>query len=48
MTAGVPRKQRQTRATDEEWELIKRFDRLVKYGDREACEKFLAKMEKTE
>ena len=31
--------------TDDEWELIKRFDKLIKYGDRAACEKFLAKME---
>ena len=46
LTAGVPRKQRQTRATDDEWELIKRFDKLVKYGARESCEKFIAEMEK--
>ena len=47
LTAGAPRKQRQTRATDDEWELIRRFDKLVKYGDQEACEEFLAKMEAT-
>lgn len=40
------RKQRQLRAYDDEWELIKRFDKLIKHGDREACEKFLAEMEK--
>ncbi len=45
LTGGAPRKQRQTRATDEEWELIKRFDKLVKHGHREACEKFLDEME---
>ncbi|GEM_PF-543527 len=37
------RKQRQLRAYDDEWELLKQFDKLLKYGDREACEKFLAK-----
>ena len=30
LTAGVPRKNRQTRATDEEWELIRDFSQLVK------------------
>ena len=48
LTAGEARKQRQTRATDDEWELLKRFDKLIKYGDRAACEKFLADMEQTE
>ncbi|MBR3459113.1 MAG: hypothetical protein IKH16_13325 [Selenomonadaceae bacterium] len=47
LTAGVARKQRQTRATDEEWTLIKRFDRLVKYGDKAACIKALEKLEAT-
>ncbi|MBQ7477854.1 MAG: hypothetical protein IJT01_03000 [Selenomonadaceae bacterium] len=41
---GGTRKQRQLRAFDDEWELIKQFDKLIKHGDREACEKFLAKM----
>ena len=49
LTAGVARKQRQLRATDGEWELIKRFDKLVKYGNREACLKALEQLEaKTE
>ena len=30
------RKQRQTRAHDDEWELIKRFERVVKQGSK-AC-----------
>lgn len=42
------RKQRQLRAYDDEWDLLKKFDKLLKHGDREACEKFLAQMEKTE
>ena len=37
LTAGVARKQRQTRATDDEWAIIKRFDKLVKHGDKTAC-----------
>ena len=41
LTAGELRKQRQMRATTEEWELIQRFERLVKYGDKAACKKFL-------
>lgn len=45
LTAGVVRKQRQTRATDEEWELIKRFDKLIKYGDKAACIKALEMLE---
>lgn len=40
------RKQRQTRAHDDEWELIKRFERLVKHGDKEACLKALEELEK--
>ena len=39
------RKQRQTRAHDDEWELIKRFERLVKHGNREACIKALEELE---
>ena len=42
------RPQCQMRAWPDEWELVKRFARFVKHGDREACEKFLAQMEKTE
>lgn len=41
------RKQRQLRAYDEEWALIKRFDKLVKYGDKAACIKALEKLEET-
>lgn len=40
------RKQRQTRAHDDEWELIKRFERLIKHGDKEACIKALEELEK--
>lgn len=47
LTAGVLRKQRQTRATDEEWELFKRFDKLVKHGNKEACVKALEQLEAT-
>lgn len=42
------RAHRQLRAFDDEWDIIQRLARIVKYGDREACEKFLARMEKTE
>ena len=35
------RPQRQTRAYDDEWALIRQFARMVKKGDRAACEKFL-------
>ena len=45
LTAGVLRKQRQTRATDEEWELIKRFDKLIKYGNKEECVKAIEILE---
>ncbi len=30
LTAGVVRKQRQLRATDEEWEIIKEFSKILK------------------
>ena len=40
-TNGELRKQRQLRAKNEEWELIQRFARLVKYGDKDACKLFL-------
>ena len=35
------RKQKQMRAYDDEWELIQAFARMVKHGQREACEEFL-------
>ena len=45
LTASELRKQRQMRATTDEWELIQRFAKLVKYGDKEACKKFLDEQE---
>ena len=33
-------------AHPDEWDIIKRFAKILKHGDRAACEKFLAKMEK--
>lgn len=35
------RKQRQLRATDDEWEIIRRFSRILKYGDKDACKQFI-------
>ncbi len=32
-----PRKQRQLRAHDDEWALIKRFEKLIKKGNMAAC-----------
>lgn len=37
--------QRQMRAYDDEWELIQRFAKLVKYADKDACQKFVAAQE---
>ena len=45
LTAGEVRKQRQMRATTDEWELIHRFSKLVKYGDKAVCKKFLDEQE---
>lgn len=39
------RKQRQLRATEAEWELIRRFSHILKYKDRDACEKFIKEHE---
>lgn len=39
------RQQKQMRAYPEEWELIQRFAKLVKYGDKAACQKFLDEQE---
>ena len=39
------REQKQMRAYPDEWELIQRFAKLVKYGDKEACIKFLEEHE---
>ena len=36
------RQQRTTRAYDDEWALILKFSQLVKKGNRQACEEFLA------
>jgi len=41
----VQRPQHQLRAFDDEWELIKRFARQVKHGEKAACEAALAKLE---
>ena len=38
------RPQHQVRAFADEWELIKQFADMVKHGNREACEIFLAKL----
>ena len=52
--AGRPRQefvrgQHQIRAYPDEWVVIQRLARIVKHGDRKACEDFLARMEaKTE
>lgn len=35
------RKQRQLRATDDEWALIRRFSRILKHKNPDACKKFL-------
>lgn len=39
------RAQHQVRAYDDEWQYIQRFAKLIKYGDRAACEKFLREQE---
>lgn len=35
------RKQRQLRAYDDEWELVQAFDKIVKYGDKQAAVDFV-------
>ena len=35
------RKQRQLRATEEEWLLLQRFEKILKYGDKDACKQFI-------
>ena len=42
------RPQKQMRAYPEEWELIQRFAKLIKYGDKEACIKFLDEQEQSQ
>lgn len=41
------RDQHQIRAYPDEWDIIQRLARLVKYGDKKACEEFLTRMETT-
>ena len=36
------RKKFQMRAHPDEWELVKKFAKLVKHGNRDECEKFLS------
>lgn len=40
---SVQRKQKQIRAFEEEWEIIKAFSDIVKYGNKEECIKFVEK-----
>lgn len=40
---GAERKQRQVRCSNEEWELIKAFDKILKYGNKIAAKEFIAK-----
>ena len=42
------RTQKQMRAYPEEWELIQRFAKLVKYGDKQACIQFLNEQEQSQ
>ena len=39
------RPQHQLRAYPDEWDLIKRFSRLVKYGDKTQCREHLEQLE---
>lgn len=45
---GGQRKQRQLRAYDDEWDIINRFAKMVKHGDKEACIKILEELEKNQ
>ena len=45
LAAGERRQTRAMKATPAEWELIHRFSKLVKYGDKDACKKFLDEQE---
>lgn len=38
---GELRKMRCLRATDEEWLLLQRFEKILKYGDKDACKLFI-------
>ena len=33
------------RATDEEWNLIQRFEKILKYGDKDSCVRFVEEKE---
>ncbi|MBR3747291.1 MAG: hypothetical protein IKP64_09705 [Selenomonadaceae bacterium] len=41
------REQKQMRAYPDEWDLIQRFAKLVKYGDKAACINFLNEQEQS-
>lgn len=45
LTAGEFRKARTLRATGEEWELHLKFDKIIKYGNKKAAQKFIEKYE---
>lgn len=38
---GEVRKMRGLRATDEEWNLIQRFEKILKYGDKDKAKQFV-------
>ena len=38
---NADRKQRQLRSSDEEWQLIKAFDKILKYGNKSAAIEFV-------
>lgn len=40
--SSVQRKPHQIRAFDDEWEIIRAFSQLVKYGHKDACKAFVA------
>lgn len=45
LTAGEVRKRCTLRATAEEWELHKKFDKILKYGDKQAAVEFVEKFQ---
>lgn len=45
---GELRQMRSMRATSDEWELLQRFAKVIKYGDKVACRKFLDEQEKSD
>ena len=42
------REQHQMRSYPDEWELIQRFAKIVKYGDKATCQKFLDEQERAD